>query len=387
MKTRGKLYLSIFLIPLLGGMAARLLRVVIAFFLRDLGATVFEISILASVFMLTRGIFSPIVGRIADRGASRILIVLVGFAGLCIDSLLYPHVPYSLMILLRAMDGFYGAMVWPTMQAFVHFSSPKHLRGRLMSSYYIMGGLGGSVGYILYNALLGNVKNAVITVAVFYFLGGVLSLHFKDLKEDEIKEVKETKRAGIPLYTLSFLYGMLFALGSEVLLFYLAEIMTLGRELTTLLLSVASMLSLLGTFLVGYVSDRKSFSHAFWLLSIFTLLAGFLIMVDNRVVAIFGTILFFIGGRGFLPISRSFAASTTKNVGTSIGFLNLTSNIGSVISPLIGGALLDYFRYSHVFIFNLSALLFFLLSLAILGNTYLLYYGESHSLSEKLNHQ
>ncbi|HHE75666.1 MAG TPA: MFS transporter, partial [Candidatus Aciduliprofundum boonei] len=152
-----RIYRAILVIPLFGGIAARLLRVVIAFFLRDMGLTVFEITILGSVFMLTRGIFSPVLGKLSDKGVSRFLIVVIGFLGLGIDSLLYLHASYPLMLLLRGFDGLYGAMVWPTIQTFVHFSSEQRIKSRLMSVYYVMGGLGGYIGYLLYNTMLGNI--------------------------------------------------------------------------------------------------------------------------------------------------------------------------------------------------------------------------------------
>ncbi len=370
-----RLYVSILILPILGGTAARLLRVVIAFFLRDLGATVFEITILASVFMLARGLLSPVFGKLADKGVSRLLIILTGFAGLGIDATLYLHASYQLMLLLRALDGVFGAMVWPTMQAVVHFASPSKIKSRLMSSYYIMGGLGGSIGYLLYNTILGSIKYAVVTVALFYLLGMLFSLPFKNLEKGEksIATSERGRRTSFYLYSLSFFYGMFFSLGSEVLLFYLAEIISLGRELTTIVLSAGSIVALGGTFLVGHISDRFGYREAIWTLAIASFFASLFLMISNSYLAILGTVLFFISGRGFLPISRSFAASTTQKVGTSIGFLNLTSNIGSVVSPLIGGALLDFFRGSRFLFFNLSAMLFMLLSLLILLNTFLLY--------------
>jgi len=370
---KGRIYRAILVIPLFGGIAARLLRVVIAFFLRDMGLTVFEITILGSVFMLTRGIFSPVLGKLSDKGVSRFLIVVIGFLGLGIDSLLYLHASYPLMLLLRGFDGLYGAMVWPTIQTFVHFSSEQRIKSRLMSVYYVMGGLGGSIGYLLYNTMLGNIKYAIVTVSILYLLGILLSSPFRGLKEKEKPLNERTRRTSFYLYSLSLFYGMFFALGSEVILFYLAEIMGLGKEITTILLSVATIIALVGTLGVGYLSDKFSYRHAMWILAFLSFFAGLFLMINSIPLAIMGTILLFISGRSFLPISRSFAASTTKNVGTSIGLLNFTSNIGSVISPLIGGAMLDYFQNSKFFIFNLSALLFFLLTISILVNTYLLY--------------
>ena len=121
---RQGVYVSILVIPIFGGLAAQLLRIVIAFTLRDLGLTVFEITILSSTFMLARGLSAPLIGKLGDRGWSRYIIVTLGFLGLGIDSILYLIIPYPYMIGLRALDGVYGAMAWTTMQAWVHMASP-----------------------------------------------------------------------------------------------------------------------------------------------------------------------------------------------------------------------------------------------------------------------
>jgi len=375
---RKEVYVSILVIPIFGGLAAQLLRIVIAFTLRDLGLTVLEITLLSSTFMLARGLSAPLLGRLADRGWSRYVIVALGFLGLGIDSFLYLIIPYPYMIGLRALDGIYGAMAWTTMQAWVHMASPQKYRARLMSSYFMMGGLGGSIGYLFYNLLLGNIYYAVTTVATFYLLGILFSLPFRNLKVKEKKEKEERKVEGNNryLYTLSFLYGMFFSLGAVVLLFYLAETMGFGREYTTFFLSIVTFIAIFGTFFMGHISDKRGFPFTLWFLGGLALLSGLFLMINNPIIVMIGTLGFYISGRGFLPISRSFAASKTRYIGTSLGFVNLSSNIGSVVSPLLGGFLYDLLSSSRIFIFNLGALLFFILGILIFINTYILNFTE-----------
>ena len=365
-------YLSIIVIPLLGGAAARLLRVIIAFALRDLGISVFEITILSSAYMLTRALFSPIIGKFADAGgAKRHILVMIGFAGLLVDSQLYLHLPYFGILALRSLDGIFGAMVWPTMQALVHFSSPGRMRARIMSGYFVMGSVGMSAGYLLYSYFSGGVMRAILLLAVIYSAEILLALAFRETKEErkKKKEDRAVEKFGISLFTLTFFFGMYMSLGNEVLLFYLAEVIGVGKVDSTLILFGAGIIALIGSILLGHAADKKGFDLALKTLGILAPASAIMLAVNSVPIVIAGTILFFVAGRGFMPISRSFTASTSRNIGTSLGFVNLASNLGSVISPLIGGAILDYTEGSQVIVFNLSAVSFVAVGIIILANT------------------
>ncbi|ADD09199.1 MFS transporter [Candidatus Aciduliprofundum boonei] len=371
-----KIYSSILIIPIFGGMASQLLRVVLAFTLRGLGLTVLEITILSSTFMLARGLSAPLIGNFADKGWSRIFIMILGFLGLAIDSFLYLVIPYPWMIGLRALDGVYGAMAWTTMQAVVHLASPVKFRGRLMSSYFMMGGFGGAVGYILYNYFLGNVYHALITVATFYILAILLLVPLRDIKEKKGVIEKATKenevKFGFSLYSLNFFYGMFFSLGAEVLWFYLSETMALGKYNTTFSLFIFSVIAIFGTFLMGHISDKKGYNYALKLLGTLSLISGLAIMSNSLAIVLSGTLIFYITGRGFMPIARSFAASKTQSLGKSLGFVNMSSNMGSVVAPLIGGALYDALHSYHLLFFNMGAMIFFVMGVLIFVNTYIM---------------
>lgn len=369
-----KIYSSLLIIPVVGGTASQLLRLVLAFTLRDLGLTVFEITILSSTFMLARGLSAPFIGKLADKGWRRFLIMFLGFLGLALDSFLYLIVPYPWLIGLRALDGIYGAMAWTTMQAVVHLASPVKFRGRIMSSYFMMGGIGGSVGYIFYNYLLGNVYHAIITVVAFYLLSIIFLVPLRKVKNKEIKKKIKLKNENmdVSLYTLNFFYGMFLSLGSEVLWFYLAEGMGFGKYTTTFILFIFTLVAIFGTFLMGHISDKKSYLYAIKLLSILSLLSSILIIIDYRAIVLAGTLIFYITGRGFMPVARSFAASKTRSLGTSLGLVNMSSNIGSVIAPLIGGFLYDYLHSYHILFFNMSAIIFLIIGVVIFINTFIM---------------
>ncbi len=359
------LYGAILLAPLLGGVSARLLRVIIAFMLRDSGVSVFEITLLSSSFMLSRAIFSPLLGKLADRGFKRHLLIMVGFAGLLVDATLYMVIPYPEMFALRVMDGIFSAMVWPTLQAVVHFSTPKGLKARVMSIYFIMGSLGMSIGYVLYSAIGGNIVYAITLIVVVYAVEIVTSLAFRDVKEEHREVVRERIKVDRLLYSLTFLFGMYMSLGNEVLLFYLAEVLNLGKVYATLILFAGGLFSLLGSFMVSHIADKRGFSRAIILLSAISFISALLISISYLYIAILGTFLFFVAGRGFMPVSRSFTASSTRKVGTSLGYVNLSSNLGSVVGPLIGGIIIDSFHDVQWGVFNLAALSFLAVSALI----------------------
>lgn len=355
-----KAYLLIAIIPMIGGTASKLMRIIIAFSLRDTGISVFDITVLSSSFMLSRAFLSPIMGRWADRGMKRYKLILIGFAGLLVDSQLYLYLPYFGVLGLRVLDGIFSAMVWPTMQAIVHFSSPNKLKARIMSMYFIMGSVGMSLGYIIYAYTIGEELYAVFLVAVIYAIELIMSLALKNTEPQNKEITKKTHhgKINLQLFTMTFIFGMYISLGNEVILFYLAEVMHLGKADATLILFVGVLISLLGSILFGHLADKKGFKDALLLLGVLASISAIFISLNAASFAILGVFLMFIAGRGFTPISRSFTASTGKNIGTSLGLVNLSSNLGSMLGPLIGGAIMDHFGNHKYMMFNLSALSF-----------------------------
>ena len=370
--TSRKIYSAILVIPLFGGIAARLLRVSIAFMLRDSGISIFDISLLSSTFMLTRGIISPLAGKFADRGYRRFYLIIIGLVGLAIDSYLYLVIPYPYMLGLRALDGMYGAMIWPSMQAFVHFSAPREKRTRLMSLYFIMGSTGMAVGYIIYNFLLGNIYMAIYTVITFQISAVLISLLFRNFEKEKRGVEKKNEKLPLEIYTLTFLFGMFMGLGSEVILFYLAEVMLLGKYLSTAILFLAGIYALYGSYTMGFLADRLGLEKAIVTVAGFGFVSCVFISLNHLFFVILGAFLFFIGGRGFMPLSRSYGASKTKKVGASLGYINMASNFGAVISPLIGGAIIDFFGKESYFIFNISGVSFLIIGSFLFLNALIL---------------
>jgi len=359
-------YISILAIPLLGGTAAQLLRVVIAFMLHDAGVDVFSITLLSSSFMLSRAVFSPVIGKVADRGVNRALIVMGGFAGMLVDAYLYTIVPFPWMFILRILDGIYGAMTWPTMQALVHFSAAPTHRAKTMSIYFMMGTVGLSVGYLIYSAISGNMLYAVILIVMIYFTAILFAYPLRNVKEKREIHVSGD-RGGFhgSFYPLTFLFGMYISLGNEVLLFYLTLIVGFSKVDATLILSLASILALGGSLMLGHIADRHGFIRSLVVLSILTPLSAALIAVNYVYSVIVGIFLFFVVGRGFMPISRSFTAARGKKISTSLGIVNFSSNIGSVIAPLIGGAIIDSFASLSLGMFTAVGIFFLLIALSI----------------------
>jgi MFS family permease len=45
----------------------------------------------------------------------------------------------------------------------------------------------------------------------------------------------------------------------------------------------------------------------------------------------------------FVPISRAYATNISTEIGSNIGTLNMLTNLGAVIGPIIGGYIYDHF--------------------------------------------
>ncbi len=386
---RQSLYFAILLLPLLGGVASKLLRVIVAFSLRSVGVSVFDITLLFSSFMLSRALFSPIMGRWADRGFKRHLIIGIGFAGLLIDSQLYLHVSYYGILTLRVLDGIFSAMVWPTMQAIVHFSSPDKLKARIMSMYFIMGSIGMSLGYVIYSYLVGDVFYGLVLIALVYSVEISMVYFVKDVDNSFSDMGKKSRRStvkkrniGIPLLGMTFMFGMYLSLGNEVLLFYLAENMGFGKVDATRLLFFGVMIAMLGSILFGHIADKKGFLRSLLFLGIITPISALLISFDSAYLVVAGVFLFFISGRGFTPISRSFTASFGKDVGTSLGFVNLASNFGSMTGPLLGGYLMDFFGTKKFYFFNMAAITYLIIGTGVSLSIMVFFRSQARAISQ-----
>lgn len=122
---------------------------------RELGAGGMVMGLIFSSFSAARAITVPYVGALSDRWGRKVFIMggLVGYA-LCALALLWVHSPLEL-VLNRATQGVFAAMVLPVSLALVADVTPTGSEGRYLGSFQtalLMGfGVGPAVGGVVYD--------------------------------------------------------------------------------------------------------------------------------------------------------------------------------------------------------------------------------------------
>jgi predicted MFS family arabinose efflux permease len=131
--------------------------------------------------------------------------------------------------------------------------------------------------------------------------------------------------------------------------------------------------------MLGHVADKRGFFTAIVILAVMTPVSAVLLSINTLYSVMTGVFIFFVVGRGFMPISRSFTAARGKSISTSLGIVNFSSNIGSVVAPIAGGAMIDNFASLSYGIFTAVGLFFLSIAVCITLSIVLFLHKSSSS--------
>jgi MFS family permease len=328
-----------------------LLQPILPIFARRLGATGLEVGLLTSGFMLARGVIAFIIGKRIDTTGLRTPFVQVGFFILFVITFGYIFMSsYQGLLILRFCQGICSGMIWPVLQVMVVEGAERGYRTRALSLYQITGRIGALVSRLLLSIILvvaaniglGEVNSFKI---VFLVAGVVLFMGFVEVLLIPRQRKKRTeKRQGKPPYTiflLGFVFGAMIAL-APLSLVYLNEYYAISPVGIAVLLLILDIITVLVMYVLSHLSDRIGIKKSLWFILIPCLITA-VCLPFAPFFTIF-VILYFImrmSISSFLPVSRSYATSADPEVGVNIGTLNMVSNLGSVIGPVIAGLLYD----------------------------------------------
>jgi multidrug resistance protein len=118
-------------------------------FAKNLGASGAVVGIIYAGFALSRGIFSPLFGRISDQyGRKNIMLVgLFLYVGLSLGYSLLHHL--FLLAILWFLQGIASAMVGPIAQSYVGDITPEGKEGRVMNLFYFAKFGGAAIGPVV----------------------------------------------------------------------------------------------------------------------------------------------------------------------------------------------------------------------------------------------
>lgn len=351
-----------------------LVQPILPIFARRLGASGLEVGLLTSGFMLARAFTSFFIGRHIDQSGQRESIIKIGLLMLFSLTLLYFWAgELFALILLRFGQGICSGLIWPVAQTMVAENATEGYKTRALSLYQITGRIGAllsrlllGIGLLLAGSIglseIGSFRLIFLLAAVIIFVGFIESLLLPRQKRK--REHVPARRKPYTLFILGFAFGALLAL-TPISLVYLNEhygISPLGLASVLLILDVITMFVM---YLSSHLTDILGFKKALMIIAVPCFLAAVFLPFASAFVVF--VVLYFVmrtAISSFLPISRSHATSTNAEIGSNIGTLNMMTNLGAVVGPLVGGLLYDTMSgglkiagYTVIAVFLLPALI------------------------------
>ncbi len=330
-----------------------LFRPILPIFARRLGATGVEVGLLTSGFMLARAITAYVMGKNADRTGRRTIYVRIGF--FCVFMIAFGYFfidSYFGLLFLRFCQGICSGLMWPATQIIVVEQADKTYRTRALSLYQITGRIGG----LLSRAVLGIILIVTARIGlselssfrVIFIIGAIILIggFIDTLFVPEYKKAPRIEKKGKPPYSiflLGFVFGAMMALAPISIVFF-NEFYGISPLAIAILLLGLDVLTIVAMYGSSHLTDSIGIKRSLWFV-IIPCFAAALLLPFVRVFIIFVVIYFMLrmSISSFVPISRAYATNISTEVGSNIGTLNMLTNLGAVVGPIIGGFIYDYF--------------------------------------------
>ena len=330
-----------------------LFRPILPIFARRLGATDVEVGLLTSGFMLARAVTAYMMGKNADRTGRRTIYVRIGF--FCVFMIAFGYFfidSYFGLLLLRFCQGICSGLMWPATQIIVVEQADKTYRTRALSLYQITGRIGGLLSRVVLGIILIITArlglSELSSFRVIFIIGAIILIggFIDTLFVPEYKKAPRIEKKGKPPYSiflLGFVFGAMMALAPISIVFFneFYHISPLAIAILLLGLDVLTIVAMYGS---SHLTDSIGIKRSLWFV-IIPCFAAALLLPFIRVFIIFVVIYFMLrmSISSFVPISRAYATNISTEVGSNIGTLNMLTNLGSVVGPIIGGFIYDYF--------------------------------------------
>ena len=343
--------LTLYSIAGIGMLGHILVQPILPIFARRLGATGLEVGLLTSGFMLARGLMAYFVGKRIDNTGERKSVIKLGLLSLLVLTLLYFWAnSLSVLLVLRFGQGICSGLIWPVAQIMVAENAPQGYRTRALSLYQITG----RVGALLSRLLLGfgllitssigfgevmSFRIMFVFAALLIVVGFIEAMFLPALKMKRAEKRKRPKSYSI--FVLGFAFGALLAL-TPISLVYLNEQYKISPLEIAMLLLILDVITMFVMYLSSHLTDHLGFNKSLMVIAVPCIAVAFMLPFISPLWIFI--VLFFIlrtAISSFLPISRSYATSMDTEIGSNIGTLNMVTNFGAVVGPIIGGFIYD----------------------------------------------
>ncbi|HKV43561.1 MAG TPA: MFS transporter [bacterium] len=346
------LFLAIFIVMMGFGIVLPVLQ----FYAREVGATPFQIGLLATSYAFMQFLFAPVWGALSDR-IGRKPIFSLGLVGYAVSFIIFglSHQVWELF-LARILGGMLSAATLPTAMAYIGDTTPEDRRGGSMGMMGAAMGLGFTIGPGI-GGLLGHHN-----LALPFFVGAGLALLTLALSWGVLPEpVRRDSSAARP----SRVGAIRLALSGPLALFYVVTLAgafaLAGLEATYALfaqdrlhLTAASGAGAIGIVfvvvglvqaailggLIGRLIDRWGENRLVQGGLLLAAVGYLLIMSTHNLVTL--ALYAAIAGAGHSLMRPSIAALISKRTqagqGLSVGIMDSFDSLGRIIGPAWGGA-------------------------------------------------
>ena len=347
----------------------------IPLFARSFGVNNFQVGAVISLFAAMRFASGLISGRLADRFGERITLstgVAIVAISMFFSGLAHSYVE---LLLFRAAGGIGSSMFTVAAGSLLLRVVESDQRGRAQSTYqsgFLIGGImGPAIGGVLTEISL---RAPFFIYSASLIIAGVISAIFLaqsrlsvpgiESSENREESMKISQALKLVPYQsalfCSFALGWsIFGVRSSIVPLYVKSGLGQGGTLIGIGFTIASIVGAIFLLPAGRIADSRGRR--------FTLIRGTSLMFIGLVVLTFlETPLFFIIAMGIMAAGASFTGSPAVAMvgdiirgrgGQVIALYQMINDLGSVIGPLIAGALADAFGYRISFISAIIILL------------------------------
>ncbi len=375
--------LSLFVVMLGVGIISPILPI----FARDLGASGIWIGLIFSTFSISRFIFLPIFGYLADRYGVR-KIIISGLLLYSILALLYIHArtPEELTI-VRLFHGLSSAMVVPIAMAVIAYLSPKGEEGKYMGianrSIFLGLAFGPFIGGFVTDIF--NISYTFLAMSLLSLLSLLITvLTFPEIKIEINTEASEKKEKISREIIGALIYRVLNSVGRGSVMSFLP----IYASLIGITFSEIGILIFINLFISGIIqpktgefADKRGVILPVILGNFMSALIFYLIPTTNSFVTL-SILLSLLGifSALSLPAVSSVIAIESKDsgrAGSYMGLFSASKSLGRAIGPLIAGILYDigggglngiYYAFVSASILSLVAGIIFYLAVGELNS-------------------
>ncbi|KAB3529973.1 MFS transporter [Alkaliphilus pronyensis] len=357
----------------------------------ELGASIFEVGILYSVFSLCGVLLRPLVGKWIDiRGRKNgVLVGLISYASVMV--LLVLSDSYKLLFIANILQGIAGGFLWISLNTMVSDVSDDENRSKNFGDIVQVSNRGAMMGSIIAFSILFNISidNPFKLIFMFYLLISIIAIYYgaKNTQEtlQQSNQCKSNENAVdytyskfrrfLAIITVLSLVGSML---TPIFLIYMKEQITDSITMISYVYIPGAILSIFLPKKLGILSDTYGRKN---LLIIGLLLQAIIVflMPITKTYLLFMLVytLLVVGGMLVEPAKRSLVTELTGNIqrGKSYGYYSTAVGLGGIIGPLIGTFVYQYFGHT---------LLFYIQGVTILVSSIIIYAVLRES-SEKLH--